>query len=216
MFDQLGLADRTALLVIDPFNDFLSEGGKVWPYAREVAEAIGLNRNLEQVIDACRRTGILVVYVPHRHYEDGDFSGWRFVTSPQRAIAERRIFEKDSWGAAYRDGLEPTEGDPVATPHWTFSGFAGTDLDVLLRQHGRERLLIVGMRANACVESTARFAVELGYHVTVVTDAVGALGWEAWRATCEVNMPELVHRTLTTAELVEGLSGEAGMLRRAS
>ena len=41
---------RTALLVIDPFNDFLAEGGKVWPFAREVAEAIGLNRNLERVL----------------------------------------------------------------------------------------------------------------------------------------------------------------------
>lgn len=197
-----GDAGRMALLVIDPFNDFLSEGGKVWPFAREVAEAIGLNANLERLIGWCRSRDILVVYVPHRHYEDGDFAAWKQVTPPQRAIVERRIFEKGSWGADYRRGLEPAAGDLVASPHWTFSGFAGTDLDTLLRQHGRDRLLVAGMRANACVESTARYAVELGYHVTVVTDAVGALGWPAWRATCEVNMPELVHRVVTTAGLL--------------
>ena len=130
-------------------------------------------------------------------------------------MVERRIFEKGSWGAAWRDGLEPGSDDLVASPHWTFSGFAGTDLDALLRQHERDHVIIVGMRANACVESTARYAVELGYHVTVVTDAVGALGWQAWKATCEVNMPELVHSTLTTAELVGDVPEEHQPLRRA-
>ena len=195
---------RTALLVVDPFNDFLSEGGKVWPYAREVAEAIDLNENLDRVLAHCRTVGILVVYVPHRHYVAKDFDLWHHLTRPQKAIVEQAIFEKGTWGAGWRDGLEPITGDLVASPHWTFSGFADTDLDKLLRQHKRDHVLIVGMRANACVESTARYAIELGYHVSLVTDAVGALGWEAWKATCEVNLPELVHRTLPTSELLAG------------
>jgi nicotinamidase-related amidase len=33
-------ADRTALLIIDPYNDFMSEGGKLYERTRETAEAV--------------------------------------------------------------------------------------------------------------------------------------------------------------------------------
>ena len=193
---------RTALLVIDPFNDFLTDGGKVWPHVKEVCETLGVVSNLEALLAHCRSEGILVVYVPHKHYVPGELDNWAHLTKPQAAIRDHHIFEKGSWGADFKDGLAPAEGDLVASPHWTFSGFAGTDLDTLLRQSGRDHVVICGMRANACVESTARYAVELGYHVTAITDAVGAIGWPAWKATCEVNMPELLHRTMTTKEFI--------------
>jgi hypothetical protein len=41
---------RTGLLFVDPYNDFLSEGGKLWPRVKEVAEQIGLIDNLRAIV----------------------------------------------------------------------------------------------------------------------------------------------------------------------
>jgi len=57
--------ERTALLFVDPYNDFLSEGGKVWPRIRDVAEKVGLLDNLREVVAAVRAAGIRVFIVPH-------------------------------------------------------------------------------------------------------------------------------------------------------
>jgi nicotinamidase-related amidase len=44
----------TALLLIDPYNDFLSEGGKLWPRAKPIAEEVGLLDNLRTIMRAAR------------------------------------------------------------------------------------------------------------------------------------------------------------------
>ena len=56
----------TALLFVDPYNDFLAEGGKIWPRIQAVAEEVGLLDNLRRIVRAVRRGGFLVVIAPHR------------------------------------------------------------------------------------------------------------------------------------------------------
>lgn len=48
-------------------------------------------------------------------------------------------------------------------------------------------MIVVGLLANTCIESTSRFAMELGYHVTLVKDATAAFSKERMRAAHEVN-----------------------------
>jgi nicotinamidase-related amidase len=62
--------------------------------------------------------------------------------------------------------------------HCCSSGFANTDLDLQLEKHGIHKLIIIGLRANTCVESTVRFAAELGYEVTMVRDATASFSDE--------------------------------------
>jgi nicotinamidase-related amidase len=50
----------TALLVIDPYNDFISEGGKVWDRLKVVAEANGCVPHMVQVLNAARKAGLHV------------------------------------------------------------------------------------------------------------------------------------------------------------
>jgi len=71
----------------------------------------------------------------------------------------------------------PKEGDHIAQNHWTASGFANTNLDFLLKQHNIDHVVIVGIRANTCIDTTARYAVELGYHTTLLKDAIAAYSW---------------------------------------
>jgi nicotinamidase-related amidase len=62
MYDK----EVTALLVIDHYNDFISEGGKVWDGLKGVAEANQCVPHMMQVLDAARRTDIRVFYALHR------------------------------------------------------------------------------------------------------------------------------------------------------
>ena len=96
-------------------------------------------------------------------------------------------------------------GDLKARQRWQSSGFANTDLDFLLKQHGIDHVIVAGMRANTCIESTARYAVELGYHVTMLTDAVGAFNMEEMRAAVEIDYPVISHIVLSTKEFIAAI-----------
>jgi ureidoacrylate peracid hydrolase len=69
----------TALLVIDPYNDFISEGGKAWPRIRAVAEANGCVPHMLRVLNAAREAELRVFYAPHRRYRPGDYETWKYI-----------------------------------------------------------------------------------------------------------------------------------------
>lgn len=100
----------------------------------------------------------------------------------------------------------PQPGDIVVKEHWAQSGFANTDLDFQLKQHGVTHVIAVGLLANTCIESTSRFAMELGYHVTLVRDATAAFNHERMDAAHDLNGPTFAHAILTTPELLAALT----------
>jgi nicotinamidase-related amidase len=93
----------------------------------------------------------------------------------------------------------------VASEHWGETGFAHTDLDQQLRQHGIEHIILAGLTAPGCVEGTGRWALELGYTVTLVKDATAALTKEHLHAAVELNGPLYAESVLTTAEVIAGI-----------
>jgi nicotinamidase-related amidase len=196
---------RTGLLLVDPYNDFLSDGGKVWPRVKEVAEQVGLIDNLKAVVKAAREKGVQVFIVPHRRWEPGDYERWRHPNPSQLAVGQRQTFAKGTWGGEWHPDFVPRPGDVIIKEHWGQSGFANTDLDQQLKQHGVEKVIVIGLLANTCIESTGRFAMELGYHVTLVTDATAAFSQELMHAAHRLNGPTYAHEILTTAQLVSAL-----------
>jgi nicotinamidase-related amidase len=197
--------ERTALMFIDPYNDFLSEGGKVWPRVKDVAERNNLLNNLRIIVKAIRQAGIQVFIVPHKRWEPTDYQYWKYPNPTQVGIMSRHSFAKGTWGGEWHPDFAPQAGDIVAKEHWAQSGFANTDLDMLLKQHGVTHVIAVGLLANTCVESTCRFAMELGYHVTLVKDATAAFSPEMMYAAHVLNGPTFAHAILTTEELIEAL-----------
>lgn len=193
---------RTAVLLVDPYNDFLSDGGKVWPRVEPVAKEVGLLDNLRAIVASARQSGTRVVFVPHRRWEPGDYEAWDHPNPSQRNIMARHTFARGSWGGEFHPDFQPQPGEVVAHEHWAQSGFASTDLDVQLRQRGVTHVIVIGLLANTCIESTGRFAMELGYHVTLVRDATAAFGPELMHAAHELNGPTYAHAILSTIELV--------------
>ncbi len=201
-------ANCTAVLLVDPYNDLLSDGGKLWLKAKAVAEAVGLLRHLRALLEAARRAGAVVVYVPHRRWREGDFDGWRHPGPCQTSTDREAIFGEGMWGGDWHPELVPEPGDVVIQQHWGQNGFANTDLDMQLKQRGIEKIIVVGMVANTCVEATARYGAELGYHVTLARDATAAFSSEAMHAAHEINGPTFAHAILTTAAVISALAKE--------
>jgi nicotinamidase-related amidase len=197
---------QTALLLIDPYNDFLSEGGKLAGRAQAVAAEAGTVRNMRAVVDAARQAGITVFYVPHHRARLTDFAGWKHASPYQLGAHKLQVFAEGSWGGQWHPDFKPREGDVMAREHWSASGFANTDLNTLLRQRGVERVIVIGLLANTCVETTAKFAAELGYHVTLVRDATAAFSSQAMQAAHEINGPTYAHDILLTQDLLARLA----------
>lgn len=200
---------RTAVLFVDPYNDFLSEGGKLWPMVEPVAREVRLHENLRTILAAVRSIGIKVFIVPHRRWEPGDYEGWDHATPYQAASAQAQMFARGRWGGEWHPDFTPQPGDVIAKEHSGGSGFANTDLDFLLKQHRIVDVIVIGLLANTCIEGTSRFASELGYRVTLVRDATAAFNAEAMHAAHELNAPTFAHAVLTTAELLHWIEANS-------
>ncbi len=77
-----------------------------------------------------------------------------------------------------------------------------TDLPDHLERLGVSHLIIAGMTANLCVESTGRHATELGFDVTYVRDAIGAENLPAYEASIRINFPLIGNAVMDTADLL--------------
>ena len=198
--------ETTALLVIDPYNDFISEGGKLWDRVKKVAEANQCVPHMLQVLNAARDARLRVFYAVHHRYRPGDYETWKYIAPVQKAAWLHKTFEDGTWGGELRREFVPQPGDVVALEHWCSSGFANTDLDLQLKKHGIHRLIVIGLIAHTCVEATVRFAAELGYEVTVVKDATADYSDEEMHAALDINIPNYASSIVTTNELIELLS----------
>lgn len=87
------------------------------------------------------------------------------------------IQQAGTWlGAAgeFAPGFEPDDGELVVRGRAGASGFAGSNLDTLLRRHGIHRIYLAGFALHVCVESTLRDGHDLGYEMAVLDDASAA------------------------------------------
>jgi ureidoacrylate peracid hydrolase len=192
----------TALLVIDPYNDFISEGGKLWERIKTVAEANRCIPHRLEVLAAARKAQLRVFYALHHRYRPGDYETWKYIAPIRKAA----LGEKDVRRRFMERRNSPCPGEVVAQEHWCSSSFANTDLDLLLKKHGMHRLIVIGLVAHTCVESTVRYAAELGYEVAVVKDATAAYSEEMMHTALEINLPNYANAIVTTSEVLKSIS----------
>lgn len=199
--------ELTGLLIVDPYNDFLSEGGKLYQLSQETLVKLNVVEHMCQVLAAARSRGIQVFIAPHHRWRETDtYTHWKTIPPVQASAAKNHVFADGTWGGSFHPDFEPKPGDVVAQEHWMSSAFANTDLDLLLKKYGLRKVIVIGMRANTCIESTVRFAAELGYEVTLVKDAIGSFGFPEMDASLKFNLPQYAGAILSTAELIGKLT----------
>lgn len=181
-------SDHTALLVVDMQNDFLSPGGARDKAGKLVpAEFRPVIERTSRVVQGARQARVPVVYVQNTW-----LPGHRSVSSAWIRFMERRSYPEGSehtvdgtWGQRIIDGLAPHAGD-IVVKKWRSSAFQGTELDLILRSNRIESVLVAGVVTQACVESTARDAAFLDYHVVVLRDCVHGGDRELHQASLQV------------------------------
>jgi len=121
--------DLTGLLVVDPYNDFISEGGILWPLIKEIAETVNCVPNMLAILHAARAAGIRVFYAPHHRDMGGadEINGWKYIAPIQAFGHNRGIFEAGTWGGTFRDDFTPLPGEVVETSRVVQAG--ATDAD---------------------------------------------------------------------------------------
>ena len=196
----------TALVLIDPYNDFISEGGKVWDRLHAVLSANNCVPHMLRVLTAARKARLRIFYSMHHRYRAGDYETWKYIAPIQKAAWLHKVFEYGTWGGEIRDEFVPQPGEIIAMEHWCSSGFANTDLDLQLKRHSIHQLIIIGLIAHTCVEATVRHAAELGYDVTVVMDATADYSHEEMHAALDVNIPNYASAIVSTDQIVESIA----------
>ncbi len=199
---------QTAILLVDPYNDFLSSRGQAWPLLRTVAKQVNLIENLRNLVNTGREQGLPIFYAMHLRYRPGNYGDLKYLSPSQAGIKFAKTFKADSFGSELHSDFVPHPEDIIASEHACTSGFGGTDLHEKLQEKSISHLIIVGLLSNTCIESTARSAVDLDYHVTLVTDAVASWTPKDHQAAVEYKYPHIGHIVTTTVQLINVLTQE--------
>jgi len=154
---------KTAMIVVDMQNDFVAPGAAMeTPAARQIVP------KLAEALRICREAGIRVVYTAHVHRRDGCDMGLFDDLHPP--IANRDALVDGTLGVDIYPELAPKSGEHVIKKH-RYSGFFGTDLDIILREWGVDTVVISGTTTENCCHATARDAMFRNYRVAFLSDA---------------------------------------------
>ncbi|KAI5474366.1 hypothetical protein MNV49_003490 [Pseudohyphozyma bogoriensis] len=198
-------------IAVDLYNDCCHPEGELYPLLKTSIDQSNTVEHLHTVLTAARSVSIPVIYANHHQVVEGDFLGWkREMNVSHQRIAKNKVFEEGSFGVKIYKGLEPvtSNGDICASRHWNSSAFHNTDVDYILRQRGIENVILVGFVANTCLEATARYAYELGYNITMISDATAGFSTEQKDAATNLIWPLFANRVLTTDEWVATLKSK--------
>jgi nicotinamidase-related amidase len=157
------LLTRSALLIIDMQNDLAHPDGTM--FVPDAAHRLDVMEGLQSRF---REAGAPVIHVIRSHRSDG-WDAERFRT-PMFTDGSGMCVEQ-TWGMQPVDRLYPQGGEPVVLKR-RFSGFLGTELDLLLRRARIEKLVVSGVSLHASVRQSAVDAVSLDYDVVIAEDAV--------------------------------------------
>lgn len=175
-------AGKTAVVLIEPQNDFLSPGGTMYAFIAEQLAKRSVVGNLVRLLDGARQRGVKVMYVPFHPFEPG-FPELKRTGPGATGLRGLEMDMPADWGTgAWLRGtpgpeiiaeLTPKPGDLVVEGKKTLDAFHSTALDYLLRANEIEHVAFTGFHTNWCVESSARSAYDKGYRVIVVADCTG-------------------------------------------
>jgi len=174
---------RTAVVITDPQNDFLSPDGVTWGLVGASVTANKTVENIESLIKAAKSVGMPVFISPHYYYPTDD--GWQFGGAVETMMHSVNMFGRtgalstegfSGSGADWLERYKPLIEDGktvVVSPHKVY-GPDTNDLVLQLRKRGIDKVILGGMSANLCTESHLRELLEQGFEVAVVTDATAA------------------------------------------
>lgn len=219
-------AERTAIVIIDPQNDFLSPSGVTWGVVGESVTENNTVANIEALMKAAKNYDLPLFISPH-YYFPADHH-WKFEGAIENLMHSIGMF--DRLGPLQLDGFEGSGADwvdiykpyiedgktVICSPHKVY-GPESNDLVLQLRKQRIDKVILGGMSSNLCVESHLRELLEQGFEVAVVKDATaGAKVPEGdGYASALVNYRMLANTVWSTQEALQVLEQSLSRLQPA-
>lgn len=212
---------RTALVITDPQNDFLSPEGVTWGVVGKSVTKNNTVNNIDTLFKTAKENNIPVFVSPHYYYPHDH--GWKFEGALEKLMHHIGMFDRK--GALDLKGFEKSGADwleqykkyindgktIVTSPHKIY-GPETNDLVLQLRKKGIDKVILGGMSANLCTESHMRELIEQGFEVAVVSDATAAAQVEEGDgyAAALVNYRFIANTVWTTEKAKLAMQGSAG------
>ena len=208
---------RTALVVTDPQNDFLSPKGVTWGVVGKSVTENNTVENIDNLFKSAKAHDMPVFVSPHYYFPHDH--NWKFEGALETLMHKIGMFDRkdalsvegfEGSGADWLEQYKPyiQDGKTVVTsPHKVF-GPETNDLVLQLRKQGIDKIILAGMSANLCTESHMRELMEQGFEVAVVSDATAAAqvaegdGYQA----ALVNFRFIANTVWTTEQAVKEIS----------
>lgn len=177
------VSGRTALVITDPQNDFLSPNGVTWGVVGKSVVKNNTVQHIDDLFKAAKASNMPVFVSPHYYFKHDH--GWKFEGALEKLMHNIGMFDRKhplssegfkgsgaDWLAQYKTYIE--DGKTIVTsPHKVY-GPETNDLVLQLRKRGIDKVILAGMSANLCTESHLRELIEQGFEVAVVKDATAA------------------------------------------
>ena len=212
---------RTALVVTDPQNDFLSPDGVTWGVVGKNVEQNRTVPNIDALFAAAKAVDMPVFISPHYYYPHDH--RWQMEGALEALMHSIGMFDRRD--ALSLDGFEGSgadwlpqykkyiqDGETVVTsPHKVY-GPESNDLVLQLRKNGISKVILAGMSANLCTESHMRELIEQGFEVLVVTDATAAAQLPEWDgyAAALTNFRMIANHIAPAADTVKAVKAAYG------
>ena len=205
---------RTAVVVVDMQNAFASRGGLLDIAGVDISGADQIVRRIGELLEAARATSVSVVYLQTGYKPDLSNGGGADSPNPRKETAlclmrarpelKGQLLVEGTWDFQIVEPLAPRHSDLVVLKT-RYSGFAGTQLDSILRAREIRYLVFVGIATNVCVESTLRDAYFHEYWPLLVTDGALQAGPPEAHTATVFNVESFFGWTIGTDSLIEAL-----------
>ena len=197
---------KTALVIIDMQNAFLEPGGPIEvPAAREIVDPIN------RAAAGCRELGVPVIWIRSHHPRNG--GDWRHFfdhfVRPERREAAAAALSADAHGSQFYPPMDRRDDDYIVIKN-RYSCFVpgSSSLERLVRNLGRDTIVLCGTKTNVCVESTARDGMMIDLRVVVLSDATATLSDIEQQAALNILIQEFAD-ILTVDDVLDEMRAHA-------
>ena len=110
----------TAVILIDPYNDYIHPDGKVYGLCKDSLQATDTITHMKALVNAAGANNIPIFYCLHQQWKTGNYDAWNRIGPFHKLLRAMHVCEEGTWGAQIHEGLEPdlARCDIVVSKHW--------------------------------------------------------------------------------------------------
>lgn len=164
---------KSALVLIEYQNEWLWKGSKLEYLIEDKKQFEESKLNSKIILEHARKIKRNIVHVPFIVSDDYKEFGKNNAKFGLRAIIPKvKTWQGNSKN--FHTDFTPKDNEFIISGRVGASGFASSNLDIILKNNGIEDIFLIGYATHICVESTFREAHDKGYNIYVISDAISA------------------------------------------